>query len=94
MANFRMTSGVAACLAALAAGCTASPPKLEDVKEAGAGLYTIGYSAGSGIGNARNQEQAMAAAVGQAGEYCHAKELKLLVTTTGRNSVTFRCVVD
>ena len=94
MANLRMTFGVAACLAALAAGCTASPPKLDDVKEVGAGTYTIGYSAGSGIGNARNQEQAMAAAVGQAGEYCHAKDQKLLVTTTGRNSVTFRCVVD
>ena len=94
MANLRMTSGVAACLAAMAAGCTASPPKIDDVKEVGAGTYTISFSAGSGLGNARNQEQAMAAAVGQAGEYCHAKDQKLLVTTTGRNSVTFRCVVD
>jgi hypothetical protein len=83
---------VAVGLAAVIAGCSVGPPKIDDVKEAGDGGYTISYSTTPGIGDARRQDKAAAAAVGKAGEFCHAKDLKILVTGAVRNVVMFRCV--
>ncbi len=93
MGNFP-TFCLAAALAALAAGCTSGPPKIEDVKEVGDGSYTIAYSTMPGLGDARRQEKAAAAAVGKAGDFCHAKNLKIMVTGAAKNVVVFRCVTN
>jgi len=93
MANFR-TFCMAASLAAVVAGCTSGPPKIEDVKEAGDGSYTISYSSPPGLGDARRQEKAAAAAVGKAGDFCHARDLKIMVTGAAKNTVMFRCVTN
>jgi hypothetical protein len=93
MAKFR-TFCVAAAFTALAAGCTSAPPKIEDVRDLGNGSYTIAYSVAPGLLDAKRQDKAAAAAVGIAGDFCHAKNLKILVTGTGRNTVMFRCVTN
>jgi hypothetical protein len=91
MANFR-TFSLATAIAAFVAGCTAGPPKIEDVKEVGDGSYTIAYDTTPGLGDARRQEKAAAAAVGKAGDFCHAKNMKIMVTGAVKNIVMFRCV--
>jgi hypothetical protein len=91
MADFRKL-GLAACITALAAGCTAAPPRIEDVQDVGGGSYTIGYSIVPGLRDGRRREEAAAAAVSKAGDFCHAKDLKILVTGTGQSSLTFRCI--
>jgi hypothetical protein len=93
MAKFRAFF-MGAALAALIAGCTAGPPKIEEVKEVGDGSYTISYSTMPGLGDARRQEKAAAAAVGKAGDFCHAKNLKIMVTGAAKNVVMFRCVTN
>jgi len=93
MANFR-TFCMAAALAAFVAGCTSGPPKIEDVKELGDGSYTITYSTVPGLLDAKRQDKAAAAAVGKAGDYCHAKNLKILVTGAAKDVVMFRCVAN
>ncbi len=93
MANFR-TLCLGAALAALVAGCTSGPPKIEDVKEAGDGSYTISYSTMPGLGDAKRQDKAAAAAVGKAGDFCHAKNMKIMVTGAAKNVVMFRCVTS
>ena len=91
-ANFR-TFCLAAALTALVAGCTSGPPKIEDVKEVGDGSYTISYSTMPGL-DAKRQDKAAAAAVGKAGDFCHAKNLKIMVTGAAKNVVMFRCVTN
>jgi len=93
MTNFS-TFCMAASLAALVAGCTSGPPKIEDVKELGDGSYTISYSTVPGLGDARRQDKAAAAAVGKAGDFCHAKNLKIMVTGAAKDIVMFRCVAN
>jgi len=94
MADFRKLGMAAACIAALAAGCTAAPPKLADVQEVGDGTYSIGYSIVPGLRDARRREEAAAAAVSKAGDFCHANDLKVVVTGTGKSSLTFRCAAN
>jgi hypothetical protein len=91
MADFRKL-GLAACIAALAAGCTAAPPKIGDVQELGGGSYNVPYSIVPGLRDGRRREEAAAAAVSKAGDFCHARDLKILVTGTGQSSLTFRCI--
>lgn len=93
MANFR-TFCMAASLAALVAGCTSGPPKIEDVKELGDGSYTITYSTAPGLLDAKRQDKAAAAAVSKAGDFCHAKNLKIMVTGAAKDIVMFRCVTN
>jgi hypothetical protein len=93
MAKFR-TFCMAASLAALAAGCTSAPPKIDDVKQVGDGSYTITYSTVPGLLDARRQDKAAAVAVGKAGDFCHAKSLKIMVTGAAKNIVMFRCVAN
>lgn len=91
MAHVRVTLWMAACLAVVAMGCAFPPPKIEDVKDLEDGTYTISYSVTPGFAEGRRKDKA-AAAASQAGDFCHAKGLKLLVTTTGRDSIVFRCI--
>jgi hypothetical protein len=74
---------MAASLAALVAGCSATP-KIEEVKDVGNGSYTIAYSMPTAVLDAKRQDKA--------GDFCHAKNMKIMVTGTGNNVVMFRCV--
>jgi hypothetical protein len=61
-------------------------------KDVGNGSYTIAYSVPTAVLDAKRQDKAAAAAVGKAGDFCHAKNMKIMVTGTGNNVVMFRCV--
>jgi len=89
MGNIRLTLGIVAYLAAAATGCT-STGQVGEVKEVGQGTYSIGV--GSTLGGISQGNEALKATVDKAGEYCHSKGQKLLVTATVGRTVTFRCV--
>jgi hypothetical protein len=88
MGNIRLTLAIVAYLATAATGCTSSGQPGE-VKEGGQGTHSISVGRTSGIlqGN-----ETLKAAVDKAGEYCHSKGEKLLVTGTVERTITFRCV--
>src|SRR6476659_2379276 len=88
--DVRVTLGIAACLAVFAVGC-ASSGQVGQVQQTGLGTYSIGVRPSHGLG-ASSQEKAMDAAVDKAGQYCHAKGEKLLVTTAVGNTINFRCL--
>jgi len=44
--------------------------------------------------DAKRQDKAAAAAVGKAADFCHAKNLKILVTGAAKDVVMFRCVAN
>ena len=93
MGDVRVTLGITACLAAFAAGC-ASSAQVGQVQEAGLGTYSIGVRPGYGLGASSQEHKATDAAVDKAGQYCHAKGEKLLVTAAVGNTINFRCLPD
>jgi hypothetical protein len=93
MGDVRVTLAVSACLAAFAAAC-ASSGQVGQVQEAGPGTYSIVVRPSHGLGASTQETKAMDAAVDKAGQYCHAKGQKLLVTTAVGNTITFRCLSD
>ena len=85
--------GLAAVVAGLAGGCANySSGQVQQVKEVEPGTYSIGISRFHGLGATSAEDKALSASVDKAGEYCHAKGQKLLVTTAVGNSITFRCI--
>ena len=93
MGDVRVTLGIAACLAVFAAGC-ASSGQVGQVQEAGPGTYSIGVRPSHGLGASSQGKKAMDSAVDKAGQYCHAKGEKLLVTTAVGDTINFRCLSD
>jgi hypothetical protein len=86
MGNLRLTLGIVAYLAAAATGCT-STGQVGEVREVGQGTYSIGVGSSLGGGILQGDE-ALKATVDKAGEYCHSKGLRLLVTATVERTVT------
>jgi hypothetical protein len=90
MGNIRLTRAIVAYLATAATGCTASGQPGE-VKEGGQGTYSI--SVGSALaGGILQGDETLKATVDKAGEYCHSKGQKLLLTGRVERTITFRCV--
>jgi hypothetical protein len=92
MGNLRLTLGIVAYLAAAATGCT-STGQVGEVREVGQGTYSIGVGSSLGGGILQGDE-ALKATVDKAGQYCHSKGQKLVVTATVGRTITFRCVSD
>ena len=90
MGNIRLTLAIVAYLATAATGCTSSGQPGE-VKEVGQGTYSIGVARPLAGGISQGSE-ALKVTVDKAGEYCHSKGQKLLVTATVERTITFRCV--
>jgi hypothetical protein len=99
MDDVRIALGVAACLTTFAMGCATKP--MGQVQDVGQGTYSIGIA--HNFGGVSQEEKASSDAVEKAGDYCHAKGLKLSVIpggsqntiiSSGGQSVTFRCVPD
>jgi hypothetical protein len=85
MGDARIILALAAC--ATLAGCVTTAPG--QVQEVGSGTYSIAVGRSHAL--AQSAED-MKIAVDKAGEYCHSKAQKLLVTPSTGNIVTFRCV--
>jgi len=64
------------------------------VQEAGEGTYSIGVGSSHGLGTSSQENKATDAAIDKAGQYCHAKREKLLVTSAIGNVISFRCTAD
>ena len=93
MGDVRVTLGIAAAVlssrrAARRAG------RVGQVQEAGPGTYSIGVRPSHGLGASSQEKKAMDSAVDKAGQYCHAKGEKLLVTTAVGDTINFRCLSD
>jgi len=90
MGDVRITLGVVACLTTFATGCATS--SVGQVQEVGPGTYSVGV--GHTFGGVSQETKALNEAVDTAGEYCHSKGQKLLITPNpaSQNNVTFRCV--
>ena len=86
MENVRLTLGLAACLTAFVTGCTSSD-KVGEVQDVGGGSYNISMGS-TGLGGLKQGNDASNAAVDKAGEYCHAKGQKLLVTQAAGKIIT------
>ena len=91
--DVRVTLGIAACLSVFAVGW-ASSGQVGQVQETGPGTHSIGVRPSHGLGASSQENKAMDAAVDKAGQYCHAKGEKLLVTTAVGNTINFRCLSD
>jgi hypothetical protein len=94
MGDVRITLGVAVCLTTFVTGCLTSGGQVGQVQEVGPGTYSIGVSRVHGIGGMSQEKAALEAAVDKAGEYCHSKGQKLLITTATATVITFRCPSD
>ena len=68
--------------------------QVQQVQQIGDGTYAIGVSKTSSFMNSSSWTKGLDAAVGKAGDYCHAKGLKLVNTHAVSNSITFRCASD
>jgi len=93
MDDVRIALGVAACLTTFATGCATT--SVGQVQEVGPGTYSIDVSVSHhGLGGQSQEKKALDAAVDKAGEYCHSKGQKLLITpnSASQNNVTFRCL--
>jgi len=64
--------------------------RILEVQEVGPGTYSIGVS--HSLGGISQNADAIMAAVDKAGECCHSKGQKLLITPNPGKDVTFRCV--
>jgi hypothetical protein len=71
--------------------CSVSNQQSQQVQQIGDGTYVLGVSKTSSLMNSSSWSKGLDAAVGKAGDYCHAKGLKLVNTHAGGNSITFRC---
>ncbi|MGZ5916232.1 MAG: hypothetical protein ACXWJ4_02740 [Methyloceanibacter sp.] len=87
MGDTYIALGVVACLTTFA-GCATN--SVGEVQEVGPGTYSIGVSRGSYVLSQGAEE--MKEAVNKAGEYCHSKGQKLIITPNTGNNVTFHCV--
>ena len=74
--------------------CSLSNQQSQQVQQIGDGTYVLGVSKTSSLMNSSSWNKGLDAAVGKAGDYCHAKGLKLVNTHAGGNSITFRCTSD
>src|SRR6476661_4649384 len=80
---------------ALHQGCSLSSQQSQQVQQIDDGTYVLGVrkisslAADSSPGN-----KGLDAAVGKAGDYCHAKGLKLVNAHAVGNSITFRCASE
>jgi hypothetical protein len=74
----------------LLVSCATTTSDIGQVREVAPGTYKIGVSGGAGSVVFRSHEAADAA-VGQAGQYCHAKGQKLVIVPTTGRDVIFRC---
>jgi hypothetical protein len=88
MGDARITLGVVASLTTFAGCATTVGP----VQENGPGTYSIGVSRSSYVLSQGAED--IKDAVNKAGEYCHSKGQKLLITPNTGKTVTFRCVSD
>lgn len=69
--------------------------QVQQVHETEPGTYSINVIQSHGFGAASRQEKAMTDAIGKAGDYCHAKEQKLLIVPTASQTfITFHCVAE
>jgi hypothetical protein len=64
------------------------------VQQIGDGTYAIGVNKTSSFMNSWSWSKGLNAAVGKAGDYCHAKGLKLVNPRAVGNSITFRCASE
>jgi hypothetical protein len=94
MGNVRITLGVAVCLTTFVTGCLTSGAPVGQVQEVGPGIYSIGVSGSHGLGGMSREKTVLEAAVDKAGEYCHSKGQKLLITNATASVITFRCPSD
>ena len=79
-------------IVALLQGCSlSSNQQSQQVQQIGEGIYSIGISKSSSLLASHTE---LDEAVGKAGDYCHAKGLKLANTHAVSNSITFRCASD
>jgi hypothetical protein len=74
----------------LLVGCATTTSDVGQVREVAAGTYKIGVSGGAGS-VVFGSHETTDAAVGQAGQYCHAKGQKLVIVPTTGRDVIFRC---
>ena len=74
--------------------CSVSNQQSQQVQQIGDGTYAIGVSKTSSFMNSSSWSKGLDAAVGKAGDYCHAKGLKLVNTHAVGNSITFRCASE
>ena len=74
--------------------CSLSNQQSQQVQQIGDGTYAIGVSKTSSFMNSSSWTKGLDAAVGKAGDYCHAKGLKLVNTHAVSNSITFRCASE
>jgi hypothetical protein len=72
--------------------CSLSNQQSQQVQQIGDGTYAIGVSKTSSFMNSSSWTKGLDAAVGKAGDYCHAKGLKLV--NTQRDQGRRRCVVE
>ena len=72
------------------AGCATTTSDVGQVREVAPGTYKIGVGGGAGS-VVFGSHEAADAAVGQAGQYCHAKGQKLVIMPTTGHDVIFRC---
>jgi len=92
MQGVRAAFAIVACYTSVA-GC-ASRGQVGQVQEAGEGTYSIGVGSSHGLGASSQENKATDAAIDKAGQYCHAKREKLLVTSAIGNVINFRCTAD
>jgi hypothetical protein len=83
------TARLVVCMALALAGCATSSG-VGQVKEVEPGTYKIGVGA-AGNSVLVGGNDAMNAAVEQAGQYCRAKGQKLVIVPAPGRDVTFRC---
>jgi len=93
MRDVRAALAAMASFAAFAVGC-ASRGQIGQAQEAGQGAYSIGVSPSRGLGASSQDKKAMDTVVDKAGQYCHAKGEKLLVTSAVGNTINFQCLAD
>jgi hypothetical protein len=88
MVQVHAAMGIGLCLLTLATGCATT--SAGQVQEVSPGIYSVGITRTYGI---TDKTKALEAAVTKAGEYCHAKGQKLLVTPSpeSQSTLMFRC---
>jgi len=82
--------------AAFIQGCTtfSSTKQSQEIQDIGGGTYSLGASKTSSLLDSKSWTEGLNVAVGKAGDFCHAKGLKLADTHAVGNGITFKCASD
>ena len=74
-------------------GCSlSSTQQSQQVQVVGDGMYSIGVSRTSSLLDSSASHKGLDAAIGKAGDYCHAKGQKLADSRSVGNTIVFKCV--